>query len=135
MTRLPLAVGLALVVVAAAVVYVTVAPRSADTVVYINVTNPTANITLPALPRDAIVIRFAPNVTGYWCIYLDIPGGVFVEIDSGITYVDTVSISCYTANQVVPLYFNGSAAQWGYYYRVVKPPSRVVVRFLPVTPD
>jgi len=132
MRRLPIALGIALVVVAAAVAYVTVAPKATNNVIYINVTKVPSNTTLPALPRDTIVVSFAPNITGYWCVYVDIPGGVAVDRYSGIVHRDTISLSCFTGGQTVRIYFNESAPPWDFLYEVVKSPKYVVVRITPM---
>jgi len=133
MRRIALPLIFAIAIVATSVVYITVTPKTQNDVIYINVTVAPFNVTLPALPKDAIVVSFAPNITGYWCVYVDIPGGVAIDRDTGLVSMDTISLSCYTGNQTVRIYFNESAPLCGFFYSVVKPPKYVVVRITPLS--
>jgi len=124
MKRIPIAIGLALAIVTAAVVTINVAP--AQDVVYIDATTP-KNVTLSGLPK-AIVFNLASGTT---YIHMYMPGGVIVDAMFGYTSKDYKfwQISLSSAGQAV-IYFNGtfpvSGAKWSYY--VVTPPETVTIR-------
>jgi len=132
------ALGLALVVVVASVVYVNVTPRSTTDVYVVNfnvISKPT-NLTLPALPK-AIVFY---NITAYdVCVEIYAPGGLFVNTNSGDVYAEWLDVGCYQARWYDyyksqghisdTFYFNGTIAT-NYYdmgFRVVQVPKYVVI--------
>jgi len=123
MKRIPIAIGLALAIVAAAVAVVNVTP--AQDVVYIDATT-AKNVTLSGLPK-VIVFNLASGTT---YIHMYMPGGVIVDTQYGYTYKDYTmwQISLSSARQAV-MYFNGTltVSGLGWTYRVVVPPETVTI--------
>jgi len=126
MTRLPIAIGLAVVIVTAGMAVVNVAPER--DVVYIDATMP-KNVTLNGLPK-AIVFNLTSGKT---IIRMYMPGGVIVSTVGGYTYKDYWE---HAINLVSPLeyvyYFNGTLAVTGPRtgFRVVVPPEKVVIQIV-----
>jgi len=124
MTRLPIAIGLAIAIVAAGVAVVNVAP--AQDVVYIDATTP-KNVTLDGLPK-AIVFNLT---SGRTIIRMYMPGGVIVTVVGGYTIKDyweqTINLG---SPQEYVYYFNGTLALAGprMSFRVVTPPEKVVIQ-------
>jgi len=125
MKRLPIALGLALVVVVATVAYITVTPKTTNSVIYINATTVPFNVTLPAFPSDAIVVRW--NVSYPLCVSLKIPGGIVHYVEYGDVYMDSVDVGCF--GRYVIIYFNGTIVDSAntVALNVVRPPKYVVI--------
>jgi len=138
MSRLPLAVGLALAIIAAGVAQISITPKSAGPIVvdmnqYVN--RLPYNITLPAVPDVIHVV----NITGKdFCIHIAIPGGIVVNVYYGDTWVDVVWMGCYYRTNTYDysefyVTFNGTQLRewWDYGFRVVKPPEKFVIMLRP----
>jgi len=126
--RVPLALGLALALVAAGVAYISVSPQSTSPILIdmSQVDTLPVEIQLPSLPG---VIRVV-NITGKtFCVYLRIPGGIVVD-QYGSVWANVTDSRCFFGDQRYPyndvyITFNGTVVRsgWDTAYRVVKPPT------------
>jgi len=126
--RVPLALGLALALVAAGVIYISVSPRSTSPILIDmnQVGPPPVEIQLPSLPSAIRVV----NITGKtFCVYLQIPGGIVVD-QYGSVWANVTDSRCFFRDRWYPyndvyITFNGTVVRrgWDAAYHVVKPPT------------